>query len=205
MTLNIEAVTISADAKHDPSAAGDTIRTLRKENEQLTADKERVEGELTQVRQQIGAAIKGASARAGGWPKNTEHGYAGENAEIWLHGWQWCHDCLNEPEFIQPGSPLKLAGELVEAGRLALEAWADWCRRTPENAGKDPLETIIVDDGTPERPHLCCDVCCMSESVSQEDAPRKHPWHADDCPVYLTASALSRIQASEQNTNEKGK
>lgn len=64
----------------------------------------------TSYRQQIGAAIKGATARAGNWPKDAQHGYAGVNAEAWLWGWQWCNDSLSDPEFVQPPAPHSPAG-----------------------------------------------------------------------------------------------
>lgn len=56
---------------------------------------------------QVGAAIKGASARAGGFSKTSEHGYAGENEEAWLRGWKWCDECLRDPQFV----PSKLGAE----------------------------------------------------------------------------------------------
>lgn len=74
--------------------------------------------------------------------------------------------------------------------RKACEAWADWCRRTLENAGKNPLETIIVEsDGK-----RMCDVCCHYPGVD-EDQP--HPYHSADCPVWLTVAALAVTTGGE--------
>lgn len=51
------------------------------------------------AQQQRVAAIKGASARAGNYPRGAEHGYAGENAKAWEAGWDYCNACLADPQF----------------------------------------------------------------------------------------------------------
>ena len=78
-----------------------------------------------------------------------------------------------------------------DAAVKALAAWADWIRADIKNAGKPLLDCErVMHERHGTHPHRCCDFCCMHPGVSQEEVPRKHPWHYDDCPVLLTSEAL---------------
>lgn len=48
------------------------------------------------------AGMKGAAARAGGFPKDTNHGYAGRNAGAFVQGWEYVNECLRDPNFKHP-------------------------------------------------------------------------------------------------------
>lgn len=87
-----------------------------------------------------------------------------------------------------------LAAE-VERKTIALEAWADFARGSIDNAGKDPLETVIIEcNEESSRPRMCVFCCCSPEV----DGERRHPWHYDDCPVLMTAEALAATAGQEE-------
>lgn len=50
------------------------------------------------------AAVKGACARAAGFPKDTAHGYANEHAHAWLYGWSYCDAFLKEVAATAPSA-----------------------------------------------------------------------------------------------------
>jgi hypothetical protein len=53
------------------------------------------------------AAVKGACARAAGFAKDTAHGYSGRNKESWKFGWEYCEDCLRDPNYKpRPAEPV---------------------------------------------------------------------------------------------------
>jgi hypothetical protein len=60
------------------------------------------------------ASLKGACARAAGFPYDTEHGYSGENAGAWLTGWQYCNSWLSEPGYKPAAPPARQPAGIVE-------------------------------------------------------------------------------------------
>lgn len=80
------------------------------------------------------AAVKGACARAAGFPKDAAHGYAAENAEAWKFGWDYCNDCLTDPAYVPraiTATPSPAPREPAGKDRLDAGEWQrlrDWAK-----------------------------------------------------------------------------
>jgi hypothetical protein len=86
---------------------------------------------IQKERQRTVAAMKGATCRATGWPKTAPHGYAGDNADAWLHAWKYC-DAAMRHETAPPGMADLKATEIWEWSAAAMNGAAaravNWSR-----------------------------------------------------------------------------